>query len=250
MKKKTGYILKKILKNLRIEKLKRSENEITIIATLYALINLLIRNKFFIMKEKNKFQNILSEIFQEVNYYINHDTENYEFRVFLEYFYIFMIYYESQNYTEFCSNLLNYIFNYENVNKNNLLKNKEKVSISSIKTNFEIVTKIKALSYLFEDDIIILEALEDKIALLSLLKKILFSPICYLRGDCRFIMEELYQKYFKKELKFKEENSEKLHFPQNYSKFLEKINKNYSNFCSKYYADDDWLYGFINEERA
>ena len=251
---KTGYLLKKILKNLRIEKLKRSENEITIIATLYALINLLIRNKFFIMKEKNKFQNILSEIFQEVNYYINHDTENYELRVFLEYFYIFMIYYESQNYTEFCSNLLNYIFNYENVNKNNLLKNKEKVSISSIKTNFEIVTKIKALSYLFEDDIIILEALEDKIALLSLLKKILFSPICYLRGDCRFIMEELYQKYFKKELKFKEENSEKsskkLHFPQNYSKFLEKINKNYSNFCSKYYADDDWLYGFINEERG
>ena len=252
---KTGYLLKKILKNLRIEKLKRSENEITIIATLYALINLLIRNKFFIVKEKNKFQNILIEIFQEVNYYINHDTENYELRVFLEYFYIFMIFYESQNYAEFCSNLLNYIFNYENAKKSNIINtNNEKESIFSIKTNFQIVTKIKALSYLLEDDIIIFETIEDKMLLLSLLKKILFSPICYLRGDCRFIMEELFEKFFKQEIKINEENSEKsskkLHFPRNYSKFLEKINKNYTNFCSKYYADDDWLYGFINEERA
>ena len=74
------------------------------------------------MKEKNKFQNILNEIFQEVNYYINHDTENYELRVFLEYFYIFMIFYESLNYTEFCSNLLKYIFNYENANDKNKKK--------------------------------------------------------------------------------------------------------------------------------
>ena len=256
---KTGYLLKKILKNLRIEKLKRSENEITIIATLYALINLLIRNKFFIVKEKNKFQNILNEIFQEVNYYINHDTENYELRVFLEYFYIFMIFYESLNYTEFCSNLLKYIFNYENANdKNKKINHNGNININenifSVKTNFEIVTKIKALSCLLEDDIIIFETIEDKIVLLSLLKKILFSPICYLREDCRFIMEELFQKCFKKEIAFKEEDSEKtskkLFFPQNYSKFLEKINKNYINFCSKSYADDDWLYGFINEERA
>ena len=255
---KTGYLLKKILKNLRIEKLKRSENEITIIATLYALINLLIRNKFFILKEKNKFQNILSEIFQEVNYYINHDTENYELRVFLEYLYILMIFYESHNYTEFCTNLLGYIFDYENVKKINNLNNIEKESIFSIKTNFQIVTKIKALSFLPEDDVIIFETVEDKIVFLSLLKKILFSPICYLRGDCRFIMEELFEKFFKQEIKISEENSEKsskknskkLHFPVNYSKFLEKINKNYTNFCSKFYADDDWLYGFINEERA
>ena len=255
---KTGYLLKKILKNLRIEKLKRSENEITIIATLYALINLLIRNKFFILKEKNKFQNILSEIFQEVNYYINHDTENYELRVFLEYLYILMIFYESHNYNEFCTNLLEYIFDYENVKKINNLNNNEKESIFSIKTNFQIVTKIKALSFLPEDDVIIFETVEDKIVFLSLLKKILFSPICYLRGDCRFIMEELFEKFFKQEIKISEENSEKsskknskkLHFPVNYSKFLEKINKNYTNFCSKFYADDDWLYGFINEERA
>ena len=253
---KSGYLLKKILKNLRIEKLKRSENEITIISTLYALINLLIRNKFFIMKEKNKFNNILNEIFQEVNYYINHDTENYELRVFLEYFYIFMIFYESKSYDEFCTNLSNYIFGNENGKKNNnIINNKSEENIFSIKTNFELVTKIKALSYLLEDDIIIFETVEDKIVLLSLLKKILFSPICYLRGDCRFIIEELFQKIYKQEIETnKEENTEKtsnkLFFPKNYSKFLEKMNKNYVNYCSKSFADDDWLYGFINEERA
>ena len=253
---KSGYLLKKILKNLRIEKLKRSENEITIISTLYALINLLIRNKFFIMKEKNKFNNILNEIFQEVNYYINHDTENYELRVFLEYFYIFMIFYESKSYDEFCTNLSNYIFGNENRKiNNNIINNKSEENIFSIKTNFELVTKIKALSYLLEDDIIIFETVEDKIVLLSLLKKILFSPICYLRGDCRFIIEELFQKIYKQEIETnKEENTEKtsnkLFFPKNYSKFLEKMNKNYVNYCSKSFADDDWLYGFINEERA
>ena len=254
---KSGYLLKKILKNLRIEKLKRSENEITIISTLYALINLLIRNKFFIMKEKNKFNNILNEIFQEVNYYINHDTENYELRVFLEYFYIFMIFYESKSYDEFCTNLSNYIFGNEKgkINNNNIINNKSEENIFSIKTNFELVTKIKALSYLLEDDIIIFETVEDKIILLSLLKKILFSPICYLRGDCRYIIEELFQKIYKQEIESnKDDNTEKtsnkLFFPKNYSKFLEKMNKNYVNYCSKSFADDDWLYGFINEERA
>ena len=254
---KSGFLLKKILKNLRIEKLKRSENEITIISTLYALINLLIRNKFFIKKEKNKYNNILNEIFQEVNYYINHDTDNYELRVFLEYFYIFLIFYESKNYNEFCSNLLSYFFINENGKNKDNEKNSELNSnnIFSIKTNFEMVTKIKALSYLLEDEIILFETVEDKIVFISLLKKILFSPICYLRGDCRFIIEELFSKFFKKEIGLnKEDNlnktSQKLHFPQSYSNFLEKINKNYLNYCSKSYADDDWLYGYINEERA
>ena len=254
---KSNYLLKKILKNLRIEKLKRSENEITIISTLYALINLLIRNKFFIMKERNKFNNILNEIFQEVNYYINNDTENYELRVFLEYFYIFLIFYESQNYNEFCTNLLLYILGPENdENENNKIKNNTNNNASSMKSNFEIISKIKALSYLFEDEIIVFESSEDKIEILSLIKRILFSPICYLRGDCRFIMEELFEKFYKQEISIEEDtlsekkSKNKLVFPQNYSKFLEKINKNYTNFSSRAYADDDWLYGFINEERA
>ena len=125
-----------------------------------------------------------------------------------------------------------------------------------MKSNFEIISKIKALSYLFEDEIITFENIEDKIQILSLIKKILFSPICYLRGDCRFIMEELFEKYFKQDISLEEDTltekntKEKLCFPQDYSKFLEKINKNYINYSSKPYADDDWLYGFINEERV
>ena len=53
-----------IKKKIKIEKLKRSVNEITIISKLYALINLLIRNIFFIKKEKSKYNEILNDIFQ------------------------------------------------------------------------------------------------------------------------------------------------------------------------------------------
>jgi len=243
---KSNYLLKKILKNLRIEKLKRSVNEITIISTLYALINLLIRNKFFIMKEKSKFNDILNEIFQEVNYYINNDTENYELKVFLEYFHIFMIFYKSQNYSEFSKNLLFFVLGEEN--KNNINYSNSNINSFSTKNNLDMITKIKAMSYLFEDNILYFESIEDKIILLSSLKKILFSPICYIRGDCRYIMQELYSKFFNQEIKEKSVGKE-----DNNSKndiLLKKINKNYINYSSKPYADDDWLYTFINEDRA
>ena len=243
---KSNYLLKKILKNLRIEKLKRSVNEITIISTLYALINLLIRNKFFIMKEKSKFNDILNEIFQEVNYYINNDTENYELKVFLEYFHIFLIFYRSQNYSEFSKNLLFFVLGEEN--KNNINYSNSNINSFSTKNNLDMITKIKAMSYLFEDNILYFESIEDKIILLSSLKKILFSPICYIRGDCRYIMQELYSKFFNQEIKEKSGGKE-----DNNSKneiLLKKINKNYINYSSKPYADDDWLYTFINEDRA
>ncbi len=243
---KSNYLLKKILKNLRIEKLKRSVNEITIISTLYALINLLIRNKFFIMKEKSKFNDILNEIFQEVNYYINNDTENYELKVFLEYFHIFLIFYRSQNYSEFSKNLLFFVLGEEN--NNNINYSNSNINSFSTKNNLDMITKIKAMSYLFEDNILYFESIEDKIILLSSLKKILFSPICYIRGDCRYIMQELYSKFFNQEIKEKSGGKE-----DNNSKneiLLKKINKNYINYSSKPYADDDWLYTFINEDRA
>ena len=256
---KSNYLLKKILKNLRIEKLKRSVNEITIISTLYALINLLIRNKFFIMKEKSKFNEILNEIFQEVNYYINNDTENYELKVFLEYFHIFMIFYKSQNFSEFSKNLLFFVLGEENINNinytNSNIDNNNNINSFSTKNNLEIITKIKAMSYLFEDNILYFETIEDKIILLSSLKKILFSPICYIRGDCRYIMQELYSKFFSQEIKEKEKykDKEKSEVKEDYNSkefLLNKINKNYINYSSKPYADDDWLYTFINEDRA
>ena len=245
---KSNYLLKKILKNLRIEKLKRSVNEITIISTLYALINLLIRNKFFIMKEKSKYNEILNEIFQEVNYYINNDTENYELRVFLEYFHIFMIFYKSQNFSDFSNYLLKFVLEEEeDINKNTINeKNDNNINSFSIKKNFSMITKIKAMSYLFEDNIIYFDSIEDKIIFLSSLKKILFSPICYLRGDCRYIMQDIYEKFFYQEISKKNINKNNI----NEIEFLNKINKNYINYSSKPYADDDWLYTFINEDRA
>ena len=63
-----------------------------------------------------------------------------------------------------------------------------------------MITKIKAMSYLFEDNILYFDSIEDKITFLSSLKKILFSPICYLRGDCRYIMQEIYEKIFNQEI--------------------------------------------------
>ncbi len=241
---KSNYLLKKILKNLRIEKLKRSVNEITIISTLYALINLLIRNKFFVVKEKTKFNEILNEIFQEVNYYINNDTENYELRVFLEYFHIFMIFYKSQNFSELSTNLLNFVL--EEKSENNILQNNEdNYNSFSSKKNFNIITKIKAMNHFFEENILYFDSIEDKIIFLSSIKKILFSQICYLRGDCRYIMQELYQKFYTQEISKKYQGQENANIS-----FLSKLNKNYTNFASKPYADDDWLYTFINEDRA
>lgn len=244
---KSNYLLKKILKNLRIEKLKRSVNEITIISTLYALINLLIRNKFFMNNEKSKYNEILNEIFQEVNYYINNDTENYELRVFLEYFHIFMIFYKSQNYKEFSEDLLHFIFEDEEENLDNSTKD-QSVHIYSTKKNYGLITKIKAMSYLLEDNILYFDTMEDKIIFLSSLKTILFSPICYLRGDCRFIMEDLYEKFFYQDITQKGINNGEKNLKG--ANFLNKMNPNYVNYASKPYADDDWLYTFINEDRT
>jgi hypothetical protein len=200
------------------------------------------------MKEKSKYNEILNEIFQEVNYYINNDTENYELRVFLEYFHIFMIFYKSQNFSDFSNYLLKFVLEEEeDINKNTINeKNDNNINSFSIKKNFSMITKIKAMSYLFEDNIIYFDSIEDKIIFLSSLKKILFSPICYLRGDCRYIMQDIYEKFFYQEISKKNINKNNI----NEIEFLNKINKNYINYSSKPYADDDWLYTFINEDRA
>ena len=232
-------LLQKILKNLRIEKLKRSVNEITIISTLSALINILIKNEFFYMQKDPKFHEILRNIFKEINYYINNDTEHYELRVFLEYFQIFLIFYKSKSYIEFSNNLIKFVLGPE---YNNAIK----MTNVSFQKNFSITCKIKALSYLFENNILYFDSLDDKKCFLGALKTILYSPICYLRGDCRNIMQELYKKFF--EQKITEIGAGNNNFNNN--NFLHLLNKNWLNYSSKKYVDDDWLYTFINEERA
>ena len=58
-------------------------------------------------------------------------------------------------------------------------------------------------------------------------------------------MQELYQKFYTQEISKKYQGQENSNIS-----FLSKLNKNYTNFASKPYADDDWLYTFINEDRA
>ena len=59
-------------------------------------------------------------------------------------------------------------------------------------------------------------------------------------------MQEIYEKFYFQEIKKKGINKNNFNEPE----FLNNINKNYVNYSSKPYSDDDWLYNFINEDRA
>ncbi len=235
---KSIFVLEKILKYLRTERLKRSVNEIFLISSFNALINLLIHNEFFFsMRKYFKFNLTLTAIFYEVNYFINHETENYELNTFINYFKMFMIFYKSKSYIGFSDFLVKFVLGEE-------YNNTAKMAYFTCKRNLDMISKIKALFYLFENNELYFDSLDDKIAFLSSLKTILYSPICYLRGDCRNIMEYLYDKFYLKDISeigagnnnFKNVN------------FLHLFNKHRINFTSKKYADKDWLNNFINEK--
>jgi hypothetical protein len=108
-----------------------------------------------------------------------------------------------------------------------------------------MISKIKALNYLFENNIIYFDSSEEKIVFLSSLKIILYSPICYLRVDCRKILENIYEKFYNKDIN--EIGAGNNNF--NNINFLHILNKNWINYSSKKYADEDWLYNFINEDK-
>lgn len=108
-----------------------------------------------------------------------------------------------------------------------------------------MISKIKALNYIFNNTILYFDSLDEKIAFISSLKIMLYSPICYIRGDCRIILENLYDKFYKKEIT--EEGAGNHNF--NNVNFLHLLNKERINFTSKKYADKDWLYNFINENK-
>ena len=236
---KSFILLEKILKILRIEKLKRSINEISLISSLFALINILIKNEFFITKKNViKYKNILIEIFKEINYFLNSNIENYELLVSLQYLQIFLVFYKSKSFIEFSNYLIKFTLGEEyNITA--------KMAYFSTKKNMNMISKINALNFFFEKNMFYFDSLDDKIAFLSSLKIILYSPICYLRVDCRKIMEKIYNIYFKKEISKKGAGNNNF----NNINFLHLLNKNWINYCSKKYADEDWLYQFINEER-
>jgi hypothetical protein len=238
LKEKSIILLEKILKYLRTEKLKRSINEKILISCFNALINLLITNEFFFFMRKNyKFNITLTAIFDEVNYFINNETENYELNIFINYFQIFMIFYKSQSYIEFSNFLIKFVLGDE-------YNNTAKMAYFSCKKNLDMISKIKTLYFFFENNELYFDSLDDKIIFLSSIKTILYSPICYLRGDCRNVLEYLYEKFYLKDIS--EIGAGNNNF--NNVNFLHLLNRNWVNFTSRKYADEDWLNNFINEK--
>ena len=229
-------LFKKILKNLRVEKLKRSFNEITIISSILAFLNLMIRNDFY--SNKTEFKSIINEILSEINYYINSECENYELNVFLNYFQLFLMFYKSKSYIEFTDRLRHFVLG---ENFNNTLKS---VKIS-VEMNLEIISKIRALSFLFNTIDFSFNDPDEKINLLKCLKDILYSPQCYQRIDCKMLMEKIYSNIFKKQISLSGAGN------NNFANvnFMHVLNNNWANYSGKKYADEDWLYSFIHEEK-
>ena len=229
-------LFKKILKNLRVEKLKRSFNEITIISSILAFLNLMIRNDFY--SNKTEFKSIINEILSEINYYINSECENYELNVFLNYFQLFLMFYKSKSYIEFTDRLRHFVLG---ENFNNTLKS---VKIS-VEMNLEIISKIRALSFLFNTIDFSFNVPDEKINLLKCLKDILYSPQCYQRIDCKMLMEKIYSNIFKKQISLSGAGN------NNFANvnFMHVLNNNWANYSGKKYADEDWLYSFIHEEK-
>ena len=225
-----------ILKYLRIEKFKRSFNEILIISSIFALNNLLIKYNFFCFQTNIKFKEILSQIFFEINYFMNNDCENYELLVILQYFHIFMEFYKCHSYIEFSNYIIIYILGEE-------YNSVDKMSNFSINQNLDMISKIKALNFFIINNNFEFDSLSEKIVFLSSIKTILISPICYLREDCRYILENLYQLIFDKEISSKGAGNKNF----NNINFLHLFNKNRINFASKKYADQDMILSFINE---
>ena len=214
--------------------MKRSFNEILIISSLSSFNNLLINNNFF-YETTNINKEILSQIFSEINYFINNNQENYELIIILKYFQIFMDFYKSQSYIEFTNNLIKYILGEE-------YNNAVKMSNFTMEQNLNIISKIKAFNFFVINNNLIFDSLEEKIIFLSSLKILLFSPICYLREDCKYILENIYQIYYNKEISSKGAGNKNF----NNKNFLHLLNKNRINFSSKKYADYTYLFSFIN----
>jgi len=107
---KTFFLLKKIVKCMRIEKLKRSFNEIIIISCIEAFLIVLIKNEFFINEKKNSFnKSLIEEILGEINHYLCSDCENYELILYLSYFEIYLKYYKSRDFSIFSGEIFSMI---------------------------------------------------------------------------------------------------------------------------------------------
>jgi hypothetical protein len=113
----------------------------------------------------------------------------------------------------------------------------------SMNQNLNIISKINAFNFFVLNNNLNFDSFEEKIIFLSSLKILLNSPISYLREDCRYILENIYQIFYNIEISSKGAGNKNF-----YNKnFLHLYNKNRINFSSKKYADYDYLFSFIND---
>jgi hypothetical protein len=109
---KSFFLLKKIVKLMRIEKLKRSFNEIIIISGIEAFLIVLIKNEFFSNEKKNSLnKTLVQEILEEINHYLNSDCENFELKLYLSFFEIYLKFYKSKDFSIFSGEIYRGVLN-------------------------------------------------------------------------------------------------------------------------------------------
>lgn len=78
--------------------MKRSYNEIIILASIEAFLNVLIKNEFYVHEKQNSQNKIMiQQIIEEIEYYNSTENETFELRNFLHYFQFYLIYYKSNS---------------------------------------------------------------------------------------------------------------------------------------------------------
>ena len=120
-------------------------------------------------------------------------------------------------------------------NRNNVIKNRQKNCLE----NLNQLSKIKSLCWLIKQIEFTFSNFDEKNSFLKFLKQILYHVISYNRIDCRIILEKIYNKIYKIDFP---------HLNQNFN-LLHNINNNRIDFCSKKYADEDWLDSFLHEDK-
>lgn len=207
------YFLKKFLQLLRIEKLKRSFNDIIVISILESYINFLNINNYLI---KNPFfndpiiSNILNSINEEINYFIQGYYNRQETGIMYSYFVVFMYFSKSIDSKEFIREVDNYI-----MNNSYSYSNQEESLLSSE----EMYIKLHGFILFCNNHmhVILKESIINDIDLY--IKSLLFKLCIYSRIDIRTHLQSIYRSICEK--------------------------KNDNNKKDKH-ADETWLQAHIN----
>ena len=181
---KTFYFLKKILQLLRIEKLKRSFNEIIIIGAIESYINFLVHNQFLagsIGKEEDSYmKDLIFSINDEITYFIQSEYERQELGVVCAYFVVFMLFSKSVSIYDFILE----VKKYTNVSNDHC----------NLLNNSNIRTRITGL-IMFLNSHIHSSVLLSSVEMESFIKECLLSEYIYNQVDFRKAFQMLFKKY-------------------------------------------------------